>query len=138
MVSGGAGGAVSGPLRMRASVQFSASRVDGDIFPLGPFCFCSAEKDGDSPPHVKKPCGDTAVKRGPGPKCKVPAGTSATAPATTDLRVLIRDTLQEVLKEQKDGVKVADVTPAPPGKYSRLVCMGYGWGLARYILGVNC
>ena len=39
VVSGGAG-AISGPLRMRASVPFSASRVDGDIFPLGPFYFC--------------------------------------------------------------------------------------------------
>ena len=38
MVSGGAG-AISGPLRMHASVRFSASHVDGDIFPLSPFCF---------------------------------------------------------------------------------------------------
>ena len=92
-----------------------------------------AEKDVDSPPPAKKSCRDTAAKRGPGAKGKAPAGTSATAPATTDLRALIRDTLQEVLKEQKDGAKAADATPAPPGKYSRLVCMGHGRGLARYI-----
>ena len=58
-------------------------------------------EDGDSLPRAKKPCGDMAVKRGPGPKGKAPVGTSAAAPATTNLRALIRETLQEVLKEQK-------------------------------------
>ena len=47
--------------------------------------------------------------------------------------MLIHDTLRDVLKELKDGAKAADVTPASPGKHSRLVCMGYGRGL-----GVNC
>ena len=92
-----------------------------------------AEKDRNSPPPAKKPCGDTAAKRGHGTKGKVPAGASAAAPATADLRALIRDTLRDVLKEQKDGAKAADVTPASPGKYSRPVCMGCGRGL-----GVNC
>ena len=92
-----------------------------------------AEKDRDSPPPAKKPCGDPAAKRGPGTKGKAPAAASVAAPATANMRALIRDTLRDVLKEQKDGAKAADVTPASPGKHSRLVCMGYGRGL-----GVNC
>ena len=69
-----------------------------------------AEKDRDSPPPAKKPCGDPAAKRGSGTKGKAPEAASAAAPATTDLRALIRDTLRDVLKEQKDGAKAADVT----------------------------
>ena len=127
--------------RTRAHARFSAvrtNRVEGVISRLGLLSVVFFEFPYGREGQGHSAAGEEAVRglggeEGPGTKGKTPAAASAAAPATADLRALIRDTFRDVLKEQKDGAKAADVTPASPIKYSRLVCMGYGRGL-----GVNC